>query len=102
MRTTPNPIKDHLGHVSLHDKNSISEYTEAEFLEIARDVCTANFKPEELCRLAAREFVRLSEHPDGTDIIFYPPKGSAHDPEAIINKIKEWRAANGLPGFKAS
>lgn len=81
-------------------RSSISEYTEAEFLEIAHEICAANYSPEEIYRLAVREFIRLSEHPDGTDVIFYPPKGSDHSAEGIVKRIKDWRAANGLPGFK--
>lgn len=81
-------------------KSSISEYTEAEFLEIARNVCEVNFDREELADLAVREFVRLSEHPDGTDILFYPPDGADETPEGVVKRIKDWRAANCLPGFK--
>ncbi|WP_325437887.1 bacteriocin immunity protein [Pseudomonas nitroreducens] len=84
----------------LEIKSSISDYTEEEFLEIAREVCSADYGSEQLADLAVEEFVRLSEHPDGTDIIFYPPQGADDSPEGIIKRIKDWRSANGRPGFK--
>ncbi|MGV8733117.1 MAG: bacteriocin immunity protein [Pseudomonas asiatica] len=41
----------------------------------------------------------LRGHPDGAGVIFYPPKGADKSPQGV-NRIKEWRAANGKPGFK--
>ncbi|MDH0292506.1 bacteriocin immunity protein [Pseudomonas sp. GD04087] len=81
-------------------KNSISEYTEQEFLEIAKEVCAADYGSEQVADQAVVEFVRLAEHPDKSDILFYPPEGSDDSPEGIVKRIKDWRAANGLPGFK--
>ncbi|MDA6953361.1 bacteriocin immunity protein, partial [Escherichia coli] len=47
-----------------------------------------------------REFERLTEHPDGSDLIYYPRDDREDSPEGIVKEIKEWRAANGKPGFK--
>ncbi|PQQ32849.1 bacteriocin immunity protein [Photorhabdus akhurstii] len=44
--------------------------------------------------------MRLSEYPDGTDILFYPSPGQDDSLEGIVKQIKEWRARNGKPGFK--
>lgn len=44
--------------------------------------------------------VNAAQHPDGTDIIFYPKEDEEDSPEGVLKRIKEWRAANGLPGFQ--
>jgi Colicin immunity protein / pyocin immunity protein. len=46
------------------------------------------------------EFERLSEHPNGSDVIFYPEKGKDYSPEGIVREVKEWRRENGKSGFK--
>ncbi|EAA7344738.1 bacteriocin immunity protein, partial [Salmonella enterica subsp. enterica serovar 1,4,[5],12:i:-] len=46
------------------------------------------------------DFERLTEHPDGSDVIFYPPDEREDSPEGVVKEIKEWRAKNGKPGFK--
>lgn len=32
--------------------------------------------------------------------LFYPSKTREDTPEGVVKEIKEWRAANGKPGFK--
>lgn len=85
----------------MSEKKTISDYTEKEFLELAKNICSANYPTEEEADRAVKEFVRLSEHPDGTDIIFYPSPEQDDTPEGLVKQIKEWRAKNGKPGFKA-
>lgn len=36
----------------------------------------------------------------GSDLIYYPRDDREDSPEGIVKEIKEWRAANGKPGFK--
>jgi hypothetical protein len=45
------------------------------------------------------EFERLSEHPSGSDLLYYPEKGN-QGPEAVVKVIKEWRSKNGKPSFR--
>ncbi|RMM38271.1 Colicin/pyocin immunity protein [Pseudomonas amygdali pv. lachrymans] len=47
-----------------------------------------------------KHFVKVTEHPAQTDVIFYPEEGQEDTPEGILKTIKEWRAKNGKPGFK--
>ncbi|MGS7249954.1 bacteriocin immunity protein [Pseudomonas anuradhapurensis] len=86
-------------------KQSLAEYTESEFLELVSDLY------EDRTGLSGAElekhriesvliFETLTEHPDGSDVIYYPPNGADVTPQGVINRIKEWRAANGKPGFK--
>ncbi|WP_337263639.1 MULTISPECIES: bacteriocin immunity protein [unclassified Serratia (in: enterobacteria)] len=84
------------------NKKTISEYTEKEFLEFAKKVCSADYPTEKEADNAVYEFIRLAEHPDGTDIIFYPPPDQEDTPEGLVKQIKEWRAKNGKPGFKSA
>ena len=45
-------------------------------------------------------FISVTEHPSGSDLIYYPEGNNDGSPEAVIKEIKEWRAANGKSGFK--
>lgn len=80
----------------------ISEYTESEFLSLISSLLDNSLKTEEDRDAVVHAIVDASEHPDGTDIIFYPPEGAEDSPEGILKRIKEWRAANGKPGFKTA
>ncbi|KSR45005.1 bacteriocin immunity protein [Pseudomonas aeruginosa] len=83
------------------EKRTISDYTEAEFLEFVRKICRAEGATEEDDNKLVNEFRRLTEHPDGSDLIYYPRDNREDSPEGIVKEVKEWRAAKGLPGFKA-
>lgn len=80
----------------------ISDITEEEFLALVKKIDSCDFDTEEEDNKAVEEFVRLSEHPSGTDLLFYPAPSSPDTPESIVAEVKAWRAANGKPGFKAS
>ena len=82
-------------------KPHFSDYTEAEFLRFLQEIRAANkhASDEILDPLLAR-FCETTEHPDGTDLIYYPEAGADNSNESILQIVKAWRAANGLPGFK--
>ncbi|WP_016702869.1 bacteriocin immunity protein [Pseudomonas chlororaphis] len=84
-------------------EKSIPDYTEAEFIRFMQEVFTANGNstPDEVLDDLLDEFRRLTEHPDGSDLIYWPEDEAQCTPEGITNTVKEWRKANGLPGFKA-
>ncbi|EGO7253151.1 bacteriocin immunity protein [Salmonella enterica] len=83
------------------EKNTISDYTEAEFLAFVRKIClVSDYKTEGEHINAVLKFETLSEHPDGSDLIYYPKDGQDDSPEGIVKEVKEWRAKNGKPGFK--
>lgn len=79
----------------------IEDVTETEFLEFVRDICIANYKSEAQHGRAVFQFNQMSEHPSGSDLIYYPKAAADNTPEGIVREIKEWRAANGKPGFKS-
>ena len=81
-------------------KNSISDYTEAEFLAFVKKIYLAEGITEEDDDKLIDEFRRLTEHPDGSDLIYYPQSDREDSPEGIVNEVKKWRAKNGKTGFK--
>ncbi|QHM77462.1 Colicin-E2 immunity protein [Mixta theicola] len=81
-------------------KKTISDYTEAEFLELVRKIFRADGVTEAQDNKLIFEFERLTEHPDGSNLLCYPRKDREDSPEGVIKEVKEWRAKNGRPGFK--
>ncbi|CNF78704.1 colicin immunity protein (E7) [Yersinia bercovieri] len=82
-------------------KNSISEYTETEFIDLLNIIFRENSSDaDDYLDKLLEYFVRITEHPEGTDLIYYPSSDSECTPEKILEKVKKWRAENGRPGFK--
>lgn len=81
-------------------KPAFSDYTESEFLLFVSAICNAQHATEEEQVKAVMLFEELTEHPDGSDIIYYPNSNDEATPQAIVSKVKVWRAANGKSGFK--
>lgn len=86
-------------------KPRLEDYTEAEFLAFV----TLFFRSDSPLKGDKRaawkntlkdHFRAITEHPDGSDVIYFPPPGSEDTPEGVVNRVKEWRAANGKPDFK--
>ncbi|ENN6995751.1 bacteriocin immunity protein [Salmonella enterica] len=82
------------------EKKTISDYTEAEFLAFVRRICRAEGETEADDDKLVDEFRRLTGHPKGSDVIYYPDDSQEDSPEGIVAEVKRWRAENGLPGFK--
>ena len=80
-------------------KNSLSDYTETEFIKLLQRIIENGASEEEENELVHR-FNTLCGHPAGSDLIFYPEDDADDSAEGITQTIKSWRAANGLPGFK--
>ncbi|WP_434525991.1 bacteriocin immunity protein [Photorhabdus asymbiotica] len=81
-------------------ENDAKNITENEFLSLIEKIFNGNFRTEDEESEAIDEFERISEHPSGGDLIFYPEEGVEDSPEGVLKVIKEWRAKNGKPGFK--
>ncbi|EDT7188750.1 bacteriocin immunity protein [Salmonella enterica subsp. enterica] len=82
------------------EKKTISDYTEAEFLEFVRKICRAEGETEADDDKLVDEFERLTEYPYKNGLIYYPLDGQEDSPEGIVAEVKKWRAENGKPGFK--
>jgi hypothetical protein len=83
------------------DKTILSDFTEREFLDFVTGICKDTYKTEQEHISAVLLFELLTEHPAGSDLIYYPESGVDNTPVGIVKTIKEWRAANGKPGFKS-
>ena len=84
----------------MDNKKSISDYTESEFLAFVKKIFNPDNTTEDEDVQNVLEFERITEHPDGSDVIFYPPKGREDSPKRVVKEVKEWRTRNGKPGFK--
>lgn len=84
-------------------KNSITEYTEAEFIELLEELAKEDevAKTDDRADALLLHFKKISQHPAGSDLIYYPEPGADSSPAGVTKTVKEWRAAQGLPGFKA-
>ncbi|MDR2315272.1 MAG: bacteriocin immunity protein [Pseudomonas sp.] len=78
--------------------DSISNIEEKDFLEFVKKIYIVDYPSDEAHRSAVEKFEQLSEHPAGSDLLFYPEEGK-DSPEQIVAEVKAWRAANGKPGF---
>lgn len=82
-------------------KKHISDYTEQEFVEFMREIFIENeADTDDRLDVLLEEFRRLTEHPAGTDLIYYCNSDEDCTPERITQRVKEWRESSGLPGFK--
>lgn len=84
----------------MNTKKNITDFTESEFLLFVEQICNADGATEEEDDALVLEFERLTEHPDGSDLIFYPREDREDSPRGIVDEVKAWRAAQGKPGFK--
>ena len=82
-------------------KNKFEDYTESEFLEFLDVIWTLDVSSEDDHDKLIAHFSKVTEHPQGNGLIFYPAVGS-DSPQGVIAVVKEWRLANGKPGFKVA
>ncbi|HDC4684276.1 TPA: bacteriocin immunity protein [Enterobacter cloacae] len=80
--------------------DKIEDYTEEKFLEFVRKIFDVSGTTEAEDIKNILEFKRLTEHPDGSDLIYYPPEDREDSPEGVVQEVKEWRRENGKSGFK--
>ncbi|MHC8355862.1 bacteriocin immunity protein [Pseudomonas sp. LB3P81] len=80
-------------------KSNISDYTEEEFIGLLQRII-GNDQSEEVENRLVHHFNTICGHPAGSDLLFYPEDGADDSAEGITRTLKEWRATQGLPGFK--
>lgn len=78
-------------------KASITDYSEGEFLKLIEEICSAT-GDEEYQDDLLENFILVSEHPAGSDLIYYPESGIA-SPREILETVVKWRRSNNLPLF---
>ncbi len=86
-------------------RSRIEDYTETEFLALVtmlfrNDSTLQGRAYEKLINGVLDHIETISELPDAFRVICFPAEGEDDSPEGVVNRIKQWRAANGKPGFK--
>ncbi|MCT8955030.1 bacteriocin immunity protein [Pseudomonas lundensis] len=82
-------------------KKDITDFTEDEFIAFMHKILAENVAPtDDVLDVLLEEFCEITGHPDGTDLIYYPEADSSGSAEDVTRVVKEWRATQGLPGFK--
>jgi len=85
----------------MKDSKQFSEFTEAEFIELIISITDpADDVSEKELDSRISKFKEISEHPSGTDLIYWPEADGLDTPEEILRIVKEWRASNQMPGLK--
>ncbi|HIH5625246.1 bacteriocin immunity protein [Kluyvera ascorbata] len=77
----------------------LSDYTKSDFISLVAEIIGGQgteAHQDELLEL----FIQLTEHPEGSDLIYYPQLAAEATPEAIADKVQAWRKANGKPSYK--
>lgn len=84
-------------------KNSLSDYTEHEFIKFLEELYKEDIAPTDArADILLMHFNKIVGHPSRMDLIYHPEPGADTSAEGITKTVKEWREANGLPGFKPS
>ncbi len=82
-------------------KSNLGQYTENEFLKLV-ETLVKNEGTEKETDALLEHFISITEHPSGSDLIYYPENSNDGSPASIVKVVKEWRAKNGKPGFKTA
>jgi len=83
-------------------KASFSDYTEDQFIRLIEQILIEDAsETDELADKLLLHFRKIVGHPSGMDLIYHPERGADDSPEGIAETVKQWREANGLPGFKS-
>lgn len=80
-------------------KNSLESYSKVEFLELLQEIFDAKGTDEYQDSLLDN-FIAVTQHPAGSDLIYYPETPADSTPERIAEIVKEWRLSQGLEHFK--
>jgi len=80
-------------------KPKFHDYTEAEFTLLVSEICSAKDGEAHQDQLL-ENFISVSEHPEGSDLIFDSADKDA-TPVKIVAAVKGWRKAHGKRGFKS-
>lgn len=83
----------------VESKDKLADYTEDEFKSLIQAIDGAEAESQQAELVA--HLNKIVPHPAGSDLLFYPEPGAGESAEGIVQTIKDWCTANGLPGFKA-
>ncbi|AVB22545.1 bacteriocin immunity protein [Pseudomonas avellanae] len=85
-------------------KEKIEDYTEAEFMEVLNElfngVSATKENAEEYVISLIDHITEVTEHPEKSDLLYYPPEGREDSAAGVMKEIKEWRAKKWQAGFQ--
>jgi hypothetical protein len=81
-------------------KNKFEEYTESEYKALIQRLFEGDYSSEAQLDELVENIVNTSEHPNGSDVLYFPEEGVEDSPDGVLKTIKQWRTANGKPHFK--
>lgn len=82
------------------EKDCINDYSEQEFLKVLKEFWEGDISEEEEDEFV-QSFNEIIEHPEKSDLIFYPPDNRDDSPEGVINELKRWYREQGKACFRA-
>ncbi|MCM5705815.1 bacteriocin immunity protein [Larsenimonas salina] len=80
-------------------KPRFEDYTREEFMGLIKAIFDVESNIDIYYDLVSH-FSIVSQHPDGSDLIFYPGDPEGVTPEIVFDQVVQWRKAHSLPGFK--
>ena len=83
----------------IEQKRSLNDYTQAEFRMIVEELIQASGTSAWQDRLL-EHFIAVVEHPDGSDLIYYPASDAQGCAEQVVANVVAWRKSRGLSLFK--
>lgn len=90
-------------------RQKLEHYTEAEmlaylheFFDYPKKLKNENEDINVYISKMVRHLLKITHHPEGSSLIFYPPDDREDSPEGVLEEIKRWRKSQGLPLFKDS
>lgn len=81
-------------------KDTFSDYTREEFRQFLYDIMHCSSKTDKECEDALEAFIRLTEHPEASDLMCYPV-GGKECVDHILQEITDWRSRNNKPLFRS-
>ena len=82
------------------DNAHLIEYSEHEFLKILNEFWSGDMTEAEENEFVQR-FNEIIEHPEKSDLIFYPSGNRDDSPKGLIDELKSWYREQGKACFRA-
>ncbi|WP_082432279.1 bacteriocin immunity protein [Pseudomonas sp. NBRC 111124] len=83
----------------ISQKHLLADYTCAEFRTVVEELLQASGTSAWQDRLL-EHLIEMTEHPDGSDLLYYPANELEGCAMGVIARIIAWRKSKGLPLFK--
>ena len=83
-------------------KATLQDYTQPEFLALVEKIWAVDVRKQDHDMLIAH-FDRVSGHPKGADLIFYPGAeidGLGHSAGTVVERVKRWQNSQGKAAYK--